>query len=159
MIRTHYFLAAAFIGLIYSILPAQTIDIKIVLPQPEIGWDSLSSKLQYPDYPLRAEANGAYITSMTIDSTGGILSINTIPMNYKHTNNNIDSVFVNQIQTVIRSIHWLPAIEKGKRVESHVQIPIVFYLTDKNSMNINIVRCQKKIMEKGIFCPSIPLHE
>jgi hypothetical protein len=130
---------------------------KIVLPQPEIGWDSLNSKLKYPDLPLRVGVGGAYITSMTIDSTGGILSINTIPMNYKHTNNDIDSVFVNRIQTVIRSIQWLPAIEKGRRVESQLQIPIVFYLKNMNSTNIIVRSAEKRIIKADIDY-SIPVH-
>jgi hypothetical protein len=78
-------------------------------------------------------------------------------MNYKHTNNDIDSVFVNRIQTVIRSIQWLPAIEKGRRVESQLQIPIVFYLKNMNSTNIIVRSAEKRIIKADIDY-SIPVH-
>lgn len=102
---------------------------------PAIGWDSLKSRMSYPEICKRAGIEGAYRAYLDVDSTGKVLSYKVDPVNYKHSNNNPDSAFVVRIEAALGSTSWIPARTYAKPIRSRLSIPVVYILRYDNSTN------------------------
>ncbi|OGU75881.1 MAG: hypothetical protein A2V93_01895 [Ignavibacteria bacterium RBG_16_34_14] len=110
---------------------------------PIIGWDSLSSIIQRPEtYPEIGRLAGATISLsiyLTIDSTGKFIKVELVhkPSNLSDSLNN--KLFIPPIETILKSVEWVPGIRDNKHVEDTIYLLFNFFLTDPYNKSFNII--------------------
>ena len=129
------------IKLYYSIVLIMTVMTNLFsqqktyeLPKPIIGWDSLSSKILYPEIYRRAGIQGVFIAELRIDSAGILSKITVQELNKSEI---LDSTYaiVNSLKSNLKSIQWLPGKVNGRNVEGQLKIPLILILSDSNTTN------------------------
>ena len=111
----------------------------IDLPKPVIGWDSLRSKMIYPEIGRRAHVEGAFRASIEVDSTGNLADLRITSLNYQHAFNQSDSLFSNYVEQVIRKAQWHPGLENGSPKKMRISVPFLFYLNFDRSQPVMII--------------------
>ena len=131
-----------------------------ILPSPKIGWDSLETRIQYPELAKRASYNSAYSVTFRVDSVGilkdvyvesfsGKININHI--DYTCALNSMDSSFVQAIKAACNSLEWISSRINNKQTTMTVTIPFVFvvhsYETPISSRKIVIKETVRQKMQ------------
>ncbi len=108
----------------------------IILPSPQIGWDSLQKKIHYPTIAKRAVIWGAYEIKLEIDSTGKMVEFNLRIANYEieHYKYKITDdyhVFYEHLIEVFSNLIWNPGQINDEPKTMGITIPIVFYFNER----------------------------
>ena len=101
----------------------------VILPIPQIGWDSLQNKISYPEIARRASLWGAYEASIIIDSLGQMINCKINYANYEKCDFK-DSLFIKWIEYEFRDLKWNPGLVNNKPTTMKITIPMVFYFRD-----------------------------
>ncbi len=89
---------------------------------PVCGWDSLSSRITYPELCKRAGIEGACVFQLVLDTSGSIVSFRSLGTCHPY--------FVRLVDSVVRTTKWLPAQCDGKPRPSLFEIPVWFYFSN-----------------------------
>jgi hypothetical protein len=101
--------------------------------EPTCGWDSLRSRIQYPEIAVRSGYRTALLASVEIDSSERIRTIYIVPFvmsisgNKRDSLNFLDSVFVHAIVKALHSTKWSSKSINGKKTSSRIEFPFIFY--------------------------------
>ncbi len=113
-------------------------ELSIVLPSPNIGWDSLKNTFVFSEIARRAGLRGYYEVYMTIDSTGKIEKV-TIYNEISAYPPRTDSTLLSRmLDEKIRAVKWRPAIQNGKPIKKTILIPILFLRKYDSSVDLLI---------------------
>ena len=96
---------------------------EVVEAQPEIGWDSLKSLIEYPEIARRAGIEDIARINVEIDSLGNVTAIDFGGY----------GIFSNSVKSTLRKIKWIPESYKGERRASQVIFDVQFQLQDRKN--------------------------
>lgn len=120
---------------------------KIILPSPLIGWDSLSTFINYYDLAQRANISTGYLVKVQIDSFGIVQEVNFFELTFDKKRVDPNSPLVSSIDKAMKHHLWNPAMQGGKKINFTLSIPIVFIINNKNQTPLII----KNVPEPIIF--------
>jgi hypothetical protein len=104
-------------------------------PYPKIGWDSLKSRIIYPEIYTEAGVEQSQTIVVYISITG---EVDSIMYGKMYTG------FSQPVNTAIYSTKWIPGKFKGVPIDTSITIPISFKLYDgENAPPMNIVSARK----------------
>lgn len=120
---------------------------EIILPSPLIGWDSLSTFINYYDLARRTNISTGYIAKVQIDSFGIVQEVHVFELTFDKKRVDLNSPLVSSINTAMRHHLWNPAMQGGKKINFTLEIPVVFIINNKNQAPLII----KNVPEEIIF--------
>jgi len=115
---------------------------------PEIGWDSLTIKIQNPEnYPIMAKRAGVtthIYVSVSIDSTGKVINVEPAGKRTLESETTINKLFIPTISEVISSVKWNPSYKNNKPTNDKILLLFNFYLIDPSFKTFNIIAPREK---------------
>jgi hypothetical protein len=114
---------------------------KISKPIPKIGWDSLQSRILYPDLAHRAGIEGTVWASLTFDSTGRVDSIIT---RFEHNltgenSSKVSEMFSVPVRKALTGTSWLVPTDYS----GWFFVPVQFLQTDTSSSHRLYIKAEK----------------
>ncbi|MFA6977692.1 MAG: hypothetical protein WC209_00095 [Ignavibacteriaceae bacterium] len=119
---------------------------KIILPSPLIGWDSLSTFINYYDLARRTNISTGYIAKVQIDSFGIVQEVHVFELTFDKKRVDLNSPLVSSINTAMRHHLWNPAMQGGKKINFTLEIPVVFIINNKNQAPLIIKNVPESII-------------
>jgi hypothetical protein len=122
------------IFLLYNISYTQQYPIP---PSPMCGWDSLKSRINYPNLARIAGVEEQVYVSFNVDTSGAIANI------IIHRQNNFTVTISDNFQTAIisalKSTKWIPEKYQGKTRRSNLSLSIDFIVVTEGSSHRHII--------------------
>lgn len=124
-----------------SLIPMLSYSQQILLPVPKYGWDSLQSRISYPEIAVRSGHSVALKANLKIDSLGEIRSISVEALSGSYSINGkeyscplspIDSILILGINKEFRKGEWVPGSIDGTNKTMSIEIPIIFIVSPGN---------------------------
>jgi TonB family protein len=106
------------LALVYPVFGQVTISNPHELT-PEIGWDSLLAKIEYPELAKRALLEGKVDAAVNVDSSGNVLSIDILHCDA--------DIFKEPVVKAFKSTKWKCQKPCGRWIE----VPVYFFLGDE----------------------------
>lgn len=131
-----------------------------ILPEPQIGWDSLYNKIFYPEIARMAHLWGAYEAILKIDSIGNMIDCQINLANYEVDRYKDEiakegSMFISSIEFVFKDLKWIPGKIDDEPEPMEIRIPIIFYFYESYITSSPILI--KTTPARVIACPtSVP---
>ena len=112
---------------------------------PVMGWDSLKIIIENPEnYPviyIRAGFTGSIYVSLSIDSTGTLVSVDPAT-SYKYLSRPDSILYINLIpvvENILDSIKWYPSYKNNLPINDKIYRTFNFYLIDEKEKGFNII--------------------
>jgi hypothetical protein len=125
------FIFSALVAIIHGQTPSEYIP-----AQPVFGYSSLSDSISYYRVAKKGHIQSAFETVISIDSVGIITKLTTKPLFSDSLTKNELRYIVENVEKIIRTTKWKPAVLKGTKVNSTISIPFIFLLKS-NTHNYN----------------------
>ncbi len=128
----------------------------VVMPQPQMSWDSLKHQFNYPKLQSRAGLDALYFVRLSIDSTGGVTyckvrhAINQYDDTVFVVANLKDSAYYNfdvvkNIEKSILSAKWNPGTVNGRRYPMTIRLPIYFHAYTESTPRVLLIETWAQI--------------